>query len=130
MADLDADGRLDLISGSYWPGDVTVFRGIGPRQKDAKGLAFAPGEILKDRDGKNLNAGEPWKSKDKPEMDSLAAAPWLVDWDADGDLDLLVGNIVGHVVLLVNEGDKKAPKFAAEFTWIEADGKPIEVAAG
>jgi hypothetical protein len=119
LADLDGDGNADMISGSYWPGDITVFRGLG-------GGKFAAGEFLKDVDGKNANAGPPWASAKKPEMDSLAAAPWLVDWDADGDLDLLVGNIAGHVVLLTNEGGPKSPKFLRKGP-IEAGGAVLDV---
>jgi hypothetical protein len=118
LADLDGDGIDDMISGEYWPGDITWFRGLG------KGR-FAKGEFLKDPDGKHANAGAPWKSSKKPEMDSLAAAPWLVDWDDDGDLDLLVGNISGHVVLLTNTGDKKRPVFVRKGP-IEADGKVLD----
>jgi len=119
LADLNGDGRADMISGSYWPGDITVFFGQGAGK-------FAAGEFLQDVDGKNANAGPPWVSEKKPQMDSLAAAPWLVDWDADGDLDLLVGNIAGHVVLLLNEGDEKAPKFARKGP-IEAGGQVLDV---
>jgi len=119
LADLNGDGNADMISGSYWPGDITVFF----RQGAAK---FAAGECLKDPDGKNANAGPPWVSAKKPQMDSLAAAPWLVDWDADGDLDLLVGNIAGRVVLLANEGDKKSPNFVRKGP-IEAAGQVLEV---
>lgn len=119
MADLNGDGNDDMISGSYWPGDITVFFGQGDGR-------FAAGAILKDPDGKNANAGPPWESDRKPQMDSLAAAPWLIDWDADGDLDLLVGNIAGRVVLLENVGDAKAPKFARRGP-IEAGGKVLDV---
>src|SRR5262245_53325851 len=108
-----------MISGSYWPGDITVFFGQGAGK-------FAAGEFLKDVEGKKANAGPPWESEKKPQMDSLAAAPWLVDWDADGDLDLLVGNIAGHVVLLANEGDKKTPKFERKGP-IEAGGQVLDV---
>jgi len=119
LADLNGDGHADMISGSYWPGDITVFFGQGAGQ-------YAAGEFLKDPDGKNANAGPPWVSEKKPQMDSLAAAPWLVDWDADGDLDLLVGNIAGHVVLLANVGDKKTPKFE-RMGAIRAGGQVLEV---
>jgi len=119
LADLNGDGRADMISGSYWPGDITVFFGQGAGR-------FLAGEFLKDVDGKNANAGPPWVSAKKPQMDSLAAAPWLVDWDADGDLDLLVGNIAGRVVLLTNEGGAKTPKFLRKGP-IEAGGQELEV---
>ncbi len=94
--DLDDDGRRDVISGSYWPGHISWFRGLADGE-------FEMGRELLDVDGKPLHAGRPWPSEKKPDLDSLAAAPWMIDWDDDGDLDLLVGNIAGHVVLIRND---------------------------
>jgi hypothetical protein len=119
LADLDGDGNDDVISGSYWPGDITWFRGLG----DGK---FAAGEILKDKEGKHVNAGPPWKNEKKPEMDSLAASPWLVDFDGDSDLDLLIGNIAGNVVLIENQGDRKQPAFVRKGR-IECSGGEVNV---
>lgn len=122
--DLDGDGHDDVISGSYWPGDIFVFRGQG-------GGRFAAGEILKDSDGKNVNGGQAWKSEDDPDMDSLAASPHLADLDGDGDLDLLIGNIAGRVILVPNEGTKTKPAFAsAKKRAVEAGGKPVCVDGG
>lgn len=120
MADLDGDGHDDVLSGSYWPGDIYLFRGEG------KGV-FRKGEILQDKDGKNVNAGGPWESEQEPDLESLAASPWLVDWDGDGDLDLLVGNIVGHVVLIRNEGDGRNPRFGSK-QFVQAGGEQLAVA--
>ena len=121
--DLDGDGRRDVLSGSYWPGDIFIFRG----QPDG----FAKGEALLSTSGKKVNAGPEWKSEDEPQMDSLAAAPHAADLDGDGDLDLLVGNIAGRVILIPNTGTAAAPKFHdAARRAIEAGGTAIEVPGG
>ena len=73
--DLDGDG-LDVISGS-WPGELYFFR----RESDGK---FAAGEKLKDPSGTPISFGS-------------ASTVFAVDWDSDGDLDLLLGNINGGV---------------------------------
>jgi hypothetical protein len=110
LVDLDGDGIEDIISGS-WPGDIYWFRGKGKREFDA-------GQIL-----------VPARKKEGDRSDYAvlqSAAVVACDWDDDGLVDLLVGNIEGKVYLLRNEGTKKAPKFAAPVP-LEADGKPISV---
>ena len=57
------------------------------------------------------------------------AAPYVVDFDADGVRDLLVGQFgSGRCRIYKNTGTNSAPQFG-EFTFLEAGGKVAEVAA-
>ena len=52
----------------------------------------------------------PIKDKDE-QLENICTRPWAVDWDADGKLDLVVGNFGGSFYLFKGEGkDKFAPK--------------------
>ena len=152
MADLDADGNPELLSGS-WPGELFVFQG-GPKR------TFAAPEKLKNKDGKSVNCGggvmqsggdmllfagdATTEQKDgktfilyegerievpagkSPGITGTASALHAVDWDGDGDLDLLVGNIRGDVWLVPNEGTAKAHSFGKEQA-LTAGGAPVHV---
>ncbi len=83
--DFDGDGNPDIISGS-WPGELYFFKG------DGKG-AFGPAQKIKDKDGKEIHVGS-------------ASTAFACDWRGTGCLDLLVGDVSGHVWLVPNEGTK------------------------
>ena len=106
--DFDGDGANDLISGCY-PGEIYFFKGMG-------GGKFAPAEPVKGADGKPLKPG-------------LASVAFACDWDGDGDLDLLVGDIEGQVHLVVNDGTKAKPAYGAP-QLLKVGGNPIAVAGG
>lgn len=153
--DLDGDGHVDLISGS-WPGELFFFKG-GPKR------AFAAPVKLKYKTGKTINigggrrdsgdmlliAGDATFEKNAkgksvihydgdvielPEgkqagITGTASAVHAIDWDGDGKLDLLVGEIGGKVYLVPNEGTAKAFAFGKERE-LSAGGKPIHVPGG
>ena len=101
-----------MISGSYTPGDIYFFRGLGSGR-------YAKGVKLRSVDGKPVNAGR-------------ASAVSVVDWDRDGDLDLVVGSIEGEVDWLANEGNRdggpvfaKPPRFIVDVP--DGDAGPFVV---
>jgi len=102
--------------------------------RDAAG-EFAPPTKLLDSAGNVLRLGQYWdydakmwtgvaESKFK---ESLGIGATSVDWDNDGDLDLLLGSFQGQFFVRLNEGSATAPSFATESIAITAGDTPLEV---
>lgn len=87
FADFDGDGDLDLLCGEFLDG-FTYFENIGSRTQPD----YAAGRKLKN------NVGQPLV------MDLQMITPTAIDWDADGDIDLIVGDEDGRVALVENTG--------------------------
>lgn len=83
MADLDGDGRTDLLSGSF-PGRLYWF------QRRVEG-GFADGRVIIGSDGLPLDVGD-------------ATHVSVSDLDGDGDLDVVMGNMAGAVFATLNRG--------------------------
>lgn len=112
FADFDGDGDLDLICGEFLDG-FTAFENTGSRTKPV----YAPGRRLK-HGGKAVR------------MDLEMITPTAVDWDGDGDTDLIVGDEDGRVALVENLGgwDFAQPKYfrqEAEFVKFGALVTPV-----
>ncbi|WP_162801407.1 SwmB domain-containing protein, partial [Azospirillum brasilense] len=90
IADLDGDGALDILIGTQG-GDLLYYRNVG--------TATAPSFTLAGTNPFGLgNAG-------------AQTSPTMVDLDGDGDLDVLIGNILGDTVVYRNVGTATAPSF-------------------
>jgi hypothetical protein len=100
--DWNADGKLDLVVGNF-AGSFYVFTGQG-------GGRFAPKPKLLLTGGSRLN------------IQGQHSDPFPVDWDGDGDLDLLSGADQGGVQWAENTaGQGKVPELKP-FTWLIQGG--------
>ncbi|MEZ5320192.1 MAG: VCBS repeat-containing protein [Vicinamibacterales bacterium] len=103
LADIDADGDLDLLVGSKiaptpgGKGQLTIYRNDGTRTAPRFQLA----ETLALGDAYNLS-------------------PALGDLDGDGDLDLLLGTWNQDVLYFRNDGSRTAPR------WVQDESRTIK----
>lgn len=105
FVDLDHSGRKDLISGSFLTG-VLRFRNLGEGK-------FAKGEPLLLTDGTVIHPDD-------------ATAPAFVDWDGNGNLDMVLGTIGGKVWLYRGNGKGQFEKGVL----LTSGGKPIQALDG
>ena len=106
FADFDSDGDLDLICGEFVD-KFTWFENIGTR----KHPRYAAGRYL-------TYMGKPLQ------MDLCMIVPVALDWDKDGNVDLVVGQEDGRVALVENTGkviDGKPQFLPPQFFQQQAD---------
>ncbi len=107
---------MDLLSGEYDPGYLYVFRGRG------KGL-FAARETITDQAGVPVRR----RSVQSKPVESFGSWLTMVDWDADSDLDLVLGSFHGEIFLRRNEGTATTPKWATTNVAVQLGDRPLLV---
>lgn len=110
--DWNKDGRVDLVVGDE-DGRVAYLKNTGKKQN---------GMPLFD---------SPTYFKQKPENIKFGAliTPFSVDWDGDGDEDIICGNSAGYISFIENKGGGASPDWAAP-KLLKAAGKTIRLQAG
>lgn len=128
LVDFDGDGALDLITGiedwSYYGWD-DAWNAEG---KWTNGPLH--GFVLWHRNTGTTAAPtyarpEKVQANGKPVDTFGCPSPNFVDFDGDGDLDLLCGEFLDGFTYFQNQGSRKEPKYAAGVRLKTADGQPL-----
>ena len=111
--DWNKDGYVDLIVGDE-DGRVAFIENTG---KVKNGMPQFKDPVYLQQKADNVKFG-------------ALATPYGVDWDNDGDEDIIVGNSAGYITFIENLGDRNGmPKWAAP-KLLESEGKTIRIMAG
>ncbi|MEZ6004651.1 MAG: VCBS repeat-containing protein [Planctomycetota bacterium] len=99
--DWDGDGHLDIVTGNF-RGEFQWFRGTGPGKYEPKAA------VIQGAKG--------------PLSVPMHSDPFVIDWDRDGDLDLVSGAADGSVRLFWNTGTRQAPVFEHTVLLLQSKG--------
>src|SRR5688500_1147808 len=104
--DWDGDGHLDLVVGNF-SGTFYWFKG------ECKGKFRPKPEAI-------LTGGKPLR------VEGHHSDPFVIDWDGDGDLDLLSGSSSGGVQWAENNAGKGKPSELRPFQALIKPGRSVE----
>jgi len=128
FVDFNADGHIDIFAGTF---DGSPHVSLG----SARGF-LEPTQIL-DPEGNRVMLTQFW-NYDTEKWDDAKATPkghctsaLAFDWDADGDLDILMGDYsAGTLFRRMNEGTAAEPKFSGQNIPVQVDGKVFALEGG
>ena len=127
--DVNADGLQDILTGS--------FSGVPQWIESSKDGYLKPADVVDKNDDLVIisqfwdHEAEDWGESDRCDTKGFCSSVAAVDWDHDGDMDLLLGCYDdGKLFLRLNEGSATETKFAATNEPVKVGGKPIAFAGG
>ncbi len=133
LVDFNADGHQDLVMGTFEgvaffvPGSKTGYQ-EPQRILDVEGNTILLSAFWNRTAEKWDNADRSPDGKQHPKDHCISVV--AVDWDNDGDLDLLLGAKEGGLYLRRNDGSPSQPKFVTTNERLMADGKDLMVPGG
>lgn len=134
FVDFNADGHTDILTATF---EGTVYMVPGGES------GFGQPEYVRDSEGRTILLSAFWDDRLKswestqrsipegaPRNEDHCVSAIAMDFDRDGDLDLLLGAKEGRLYLQRNEGKPGAPSFSGLNTQVHAGGKPLFVRGG
>ncbi|MEI6713883.1 MAG: VCBS repeat-containing protein [Verrucomicrobiota bacterium] len=128
VADWDGDGLPDLIVNSIW-GKVIWFKNIGTRT--APKLA-APQPIEVEWEGAQPTLAYGWlKPEGKALLTQWRTTPFVVDWNRDGLMDLIMLDQEGYLAFFERaQRDGKLVLLAPKRSFCDEQGEPLRLTKG
>jgi hypothetical protein len=117
--DINGDGHRDILSGSYSRMEQPM-AGLFQVLYAAADGTFRPAEVLKGTDGEPLII----PADEKTIIENICTRPFAIDWDADGQLDLVVGNFAGSFYWFKGQGQGQ---FEPKPTAIQTGDSPLRI---
>ena len=127
--DINLDGHKDILVGSF-SGVPYIIMGGEEGYSEPEEIMDSNGDTVLIADFWNAEDSK-WDETDRADSEGHCTSVSAVDWDNDGDLDLLLGDYYGgRLFLRMNEGTAKQPAFAATNQPVMIGGKPLVIEKG
>lgn len=127
FVDFNADGHTDIVTATF---DGSPWVSYGSKE------GFKAPELIKHKEGTRIILSHYWDYEarkwtssnhtDAKVEDAHCISAYAFDWDADGDLDLILGDRNGLLYLNINEGRATGHKFGTRSKRIMLGDKPLD----